>query len=101
MSSRSRSGAGPSPNFGTRTITLVMIAPDLCARRAVLAVCYACRELDVSEIREILTTVGLDPRDGLTCEVHDGDCYAASRKRGELEETDDEDDRTERRAEVS
>jgi len=68
-------GGGPSSSFGTRSLRKPVEGNDY-RRRAVLAVCYAARDRGVREIRELLEIVGLDPREGLTCDVHGPECYA-------------------------
>lgn len=72
-----RPGPGPSPAFGTRTIPKPVERPDH-RRLAVLTICRFAKAkgATVTEIRELLTILGLDPREGLMCDVHGDQCYA-------------------------
>lgn len=70
-------GPGPSPSFGTRTMTKPVERHDD-RRSAVRVICYAARELPINDIRLILEILDLDPREGLPCDVHGRECYAVA-----------------------
>lgn len=76
---------GPSPSFGTRTVTEDELLPAQ-RRAAVRTVCYSARDLGTEDVSLILDILGLDPREGKSCEIHGRDCYAAGCVKSHSEE---------------